>query len=400
MKIFLGTLGSLGDILPFVLLGHEFQSRGHQVILLSNAYLMDMSQLGLPFHAIFDENMAKSFDQAYHDGSLDRASLYLDHLTLPAINPTMDFLAQNATDGDSVLIAFNRVFGMALASEKWHIPRIVLHVTPYGFQNLLAKSLTEMGELLRKPLKEARRLWNMPENNICPSRWLHEDALNIGLFPEWFCDMEPAWGDQVVFGGFPLIKSAMPIDSELARFLDLPEQPLLFVDGTLNPDPPSFVRQACKISTRMNRRALIISNRSIEWQAELPPQVRSIPFAPYRTILPYCAAMIHHGGVGTAAEALVTGVPQLVVANDYDQLTHARLIEGLGVGLASSPDAFLDTETTLAQIEMLLHSQKVTAACLHHASLLNPSTAVSDICNLIESHWMAASNRERTPSPA
>lgn len=398
MKVFLGTLGSMGDIFPFALIGRELKSRGHQVWLLSNPFLADMDQLGLNFHAIFDDQMRGTFRQAYENESRDPEFLLLNYLTIPAIKPTMAFLAENATGGDVLLVSLNRVFGMTLASEKWRIPRIIMHHSPDGLQNGLSRSVIETFELLRKPLNEARQQWSLPEKQTAPYQWLHENALHIGLFPKWFCNTEPAWEEPVVFTGFPLDQSVKPIDAELERFFDVPERPLLFVDGTFNPDPKSFVQQACKISTQINRPALIISSKAAAWQAERPPQVKSIPFAPYRTILSSCAAMIHHGGIGTTAEALAAGVPQLVVANAYDQLRHARLIEDLGVGLASSPSDFLNFDATLAQIESLLRSQKVADSCAHYASLLNPRTAVSDICDLIEAHWMTAMNIGMPPS--
>ena len=43
--------------------------------------------------------------------------------------------------------------------------------------------------------------------------------------------------------------------------------------------------------------------------------------APYRCLSPQMAAIIHHGGVGTTAEALLAGVPNAVVAFGVDQPT-------------------------------------------------------------------------------
>ena len=48
-----------------------------------------------------------------------------------------------------------------------------------------------------------------------------------------------------------------------------------------------------------------------------------VPFAPFRQLFPRCAAVVHHGGVGTVAKALAAGVPVLpgvvVTARDWER---------------------------------------------------------------------------------
>ena len=56
--------------------------------------------------------------------------------------------------------------------------------------------------------------------------------------------------------------------------------------------------------------------------------------APYRCLSPQMAAIIHHGGVGTTAEALLAGVPNAVVAFGVDQPYHGRRIHDLDAGPA------------------------------------------------------------------
>ena len=56
--------------------------------------------------------------------------------------------------------------------------------------------------------------------------------------------------------------------------------------------------------------------------------------APYRWLFPQMAAIIHHGGAGTTAEALLAGVPNAVVAFGVDQPYHGRRIHELGAGPA------------------------------------------------------------------
>lgn len=54
--------------------------------------------------------------------------------------------------------------------------------------------------------------------------------------------------------------------------------------------------------------------------------VLHISFAPFSQVLPACAAVIHHGGIGTIAQCLRAGVPSLVVPGGLDQPFNAALV--------------------------------------------------------------------------
>ena len=60
---------------------------------------------------------------------------------------------------------------------------------------------------------------------------------------------------------------------------------------------------------------------------------------PHRLLLPACAALVHPGGAGTVAAALVSGCPQLLFPLHYDQSFWAERLAYLGL----SPPA-LDAE--------------------------------------------------------
>jgi UDP:flavonoid glycosyltransferase YjiC (YdhE family) len=64
----------------------------------------------------------------------------------------------------------------------------------------------------------------------------------------------------------------------------------------------------------------------------LPEDVLSLPFAPFSQIYPRCRAVIHHGGIGTTAQALRAGVPALVVPWAFDQFFTAAQVEQIGAG--------------------------------------------------------------------
>ena len=65
-------------------------------------------------------------------------------------------------------------------------------------------------------------------------------------------------------------------------------------------------------------------------------QLRSVQQAVAQSI----AALVHHGGIGSSAQALAAGVPQLVMPMAYDQLDNATRLKRLKVGDWLMPRTF------------------------------------------------------------
>src|SRR6202012_1799180 len=67
-------------------------------------------------------------------------------------------------------------------------------------------------------------------------------------------------------------------------------------------------------------------------RAGVLPGRRCRAYVPLRALLPRCAALVHHGGIGTTAEALRAGVPQVIVPLAFDQFDNAARVRALGAG--------------------------------------------------------------------
>ena len=55
-------------------------------------------------------------------------------------------------------------------------------------------------------------------------------------------------------------------------------------------------------------------------------EVLHLPFVPFSEVCAACAAVIHHGGIGTIAQCLRAGVPALVVPGGMDQPFNAAQV--------------------------------------------------------------------------
>jgi UDP:flavonoid glycosyltransferase YjiC (YdhE family) len=124
------------------------------------------------------------------------------------------------------------------------------------------------------------------------------------------------------------------LPEDVRTFCEAGSPPIAFTLGTGMTHAAGFFRTAVAACNALGARGLLLSKYPDVIPARLPPHVRHCAFAPFRQLLPLCAAVVHHGGVGTTAAALQAGCPQLVLPLAWDQPDNAARVAGLGVGLA------------------------------------------------------------------
>ena len=64
-----------------------------------------------------------------------------------------------------------------------------------------------------------------------------------------------------------------------------------------------------------------------------------LAFGDHDRLLPECALVVSHGGLGTVLRALAHGVPLLILPLGRDQAFNASRVEALGAGIALPLDA-------------------------------------------------------------
>ncbi|MGX7828446.1 nucleotide disphospho-sugar-binding domain-containing protein [Actinokineospora sp. 24-640] len=128
---------------------------------------------------------------------------------------------------------------------------------------------------------------------------------------------------------------------------------------------------------------VVVANGHADLSAiDLPDNVRLAGYVPLSALLPTCAAVVHHGGPGSAANALAAGVPQLALPHMADQFDIADALHRRGVGLVQMPDeATVDTlrsamRTLLADTD--LHAT-VAEVAAENAALPDPPEMIAEV---------------------
>lgn len=174
-----------------------------------------------------------------------------------------------------------------------------------------------------------------------------------------------------------------PIGSEILQFLDSGDTPIVFTPGTANLHSREFFRAAIEASRLLGKRAVLLTHHRNVLPAKLPDSIAHCDYLPFSAILPRAAAIVHHGGIGTAVQAMAAGIPQLVVPLAYDQPDHAARIERLGVGASLRPSRFRGKKAA-EKLEQLLVDREVKDCCATISGKIDFQRALDAACLAIE----------------
>jgi UDP:flavonoid glycosyltransferase YjiC (YdhE family) len=157
----------------------------------------------------------------------------------------------------------------------------------------------------------------------------------------------------------------------------------VFTPGSANLHAREFFRTAVDACLRLGRRGMLLTRFVEQVPAELPATVRHFAYVPLTPLLPRCAALVHHGGIGTAAQAMAAGVPQLIMALAHDQFDNADRVQRLGLGDWLTPFWFRGPRVA-RKLAALLDSPATQSACRAVAQRLSRRGGIEQTAQAIE----------------
>jgi UDP:flavonoid glycosyltransferase YjiC (YdhE family) len=194
-------------------------------------------------------------------------------------------------------------------------------------------------------------------------QWWLSPQLVIGMFPSWYGPPQPDWPPQCKLVGFPRFDATEggPLAADVAEFCAAGDPPVAFTFGTGMMHAASLFRAAAQACRILGARAIFLTRYAHQLPAPLPPSIRHVSFAPFRELFPRCGAIVHHGGVGTLAEGLAAGVPQLILPVAYDQTDNATRVRRIGAGEWISAPAATGERIARALARLLSQSPQTRA---------------------------------------
>jgi rhamnosyltransferase subunit B len=408
LRVLLPTMGSAGDVHPFIALGAALQARGHRATILTNPIFQELIEaqgIGfLPVGSVAEANAAIANPELWH---LRKGFKVIAQVIVPAIGEIYRLIEKHA-DGSTVVAFSSLAFGARVAQEKLGVPSASVHLQPSVIRTLADQGM--MGNVrlsasrpkwfkqglfrlvdsmildrrLKEPLNQLRRTLNLRPVDRVMHRWMHSPDLVIAFFPAWFAAPQPDWPANTHTVGFPLwdAADAAPL-LEAEEFLAAGKPPLIFTPGSAGSTMQRFFKESVAAASRLGLRAMLVTNYPEQVPKHLPPNIKVFGYLPFSQVLPRAALLVYHGGVGTLAQGIKAGVPHLVVPHGYDQFDSGWRIERLGLG-RSIPERRYRAGRVVSAIQSILEDDASIQRRTELASRIDSAGAVARACALIE----------------
>lgn len=386
MRIVILTIGSRGDVQPYVALGKGLHKAGHTVTLATHAqYSEIISGNGIHFAPIggnAKQMLESQSGQAWlHSGfnPLEFTKQFMNILApfkRDLLNESLG-VCQNA----EAIIYSTLSFPAYHIAEALHVPCFYAplqpmsrtHEIPFiqiaGTFNLgktvnwWTHIMTE--QLCWQPLRHDVNTWRVnqlglsresffgPFNKVHKNEFPFLYGFSESVFPkpgDW-----PAW--HYITGYWYLNgKNKWKPDKNLADFLERGSAPVYVGFGSMvvydNPD--ELVRLVLRALEKNGQRAILQKGWNHWKTTDLPDWAFSLDYAPHDWLFPHMSALVHHGGAGTTAAGLRAGVPTVTVPFFADQPFWGWRAAALGCG----PKPILSNKLS---VERLAHAMKIAA---------------------------------------
>jgi rhamnosyltransferase subunit B len=410
LHVILTTLGSAGDVHPFVGLGLALRARGHRVTLITNPYFQSLIETrGLEFLPL---GTSADVESAIIDPDLWHPrkgfEVIARRVIVPALEATYRHIEASA-DGSTVVAASSIALGARIAQEKLGIPTASVHLQPIVIRSLIEPGTfgttrlsrsqplwfkralfrfidwAAIDRVIERPLNEFRASLGLAPVHRALNGWIHSPECVIAFFPDWFAAPQPDWPPHTHTVGFPLWDGgdARVTAPEALEFLSASPAPIVVTAGSAAATAQQFFREAVNAVTRIGARAMLVTNFAEQLPRRLPKDVAPFGYLPFSEVLPRAALMVYHGGIGTLAQTVSAGIPHLAVPRSHDQFDNGARIARLGLG-RSLPESRFRAARAAREMSALLSDAALGRRCSEYSARMDSRAALARACELIE----------------
>lgn len=364
MNIVIPTIGSRGDVQPYINLAQGLRNAGHNVTLATNPTLCPLVEqhgvkaapvgCSVDMGAEAERLLEKSFDNMWV--GMIRVMQLGGRLVEEAFPDVL------AACQDADLVVTSDTGSGVVEAEKLNKPWMSvtlqparLPLVPEGKPTLLAKLFDwTLGKLFIGPTNRFRKKVGAPLvqdiTTMLSSRLIllpvnrHVAAPNRRWMPQ--VRQTNYWYARPIAGWTP--------PPDLLDFLSAGEKPVVVSLGVMGAAKSRQAAQSVLDAVQQTGvRAIVQGWGEVLTQMRVPPGVYSAGAMPHDWLLDQASAVVHHGGFGTTAAGLRSGVPNIVIPHIIDQYYWGQRVFELGAG----PKYFTRRQMTASRL-----AQSITQA--------------------------------------
>jgi len=420
MRITMICIGSTGDVRPYIILGRELKSRGHDVAICAfSPFEQTILSEGMRYKRLrgdVKELMAGLMTGASGVMFLKQARDALLNL----IGTMLEDFEAACEDADAICATFLGEVIQSIAEAK-KVPYIQTHYYPMDFTfdtpiasapgqhagKVWNKATYQMAYLLISVLEKYyladwREAHGMPRRKMAstPKYELNGHTIPVLYAMSPLVMPRPSeWAENIHMTGFWLSKDDghyIP-DPALVSFLENGEKPIYVGFGSMvnaeMSETLDVVLEALRLS---NTRAVL----STGWGGVKIPEREDVfvaDFVPHDWLFKHVAGVVHHGGAGTTAAGIQAGCPTLIVPFGGDQPFWGTRAAELGIGPKPIPRDKLTVQRLTRAFTDLKETRKYRVAARELGERLQLENGAYTAANIIEyelKKWLRDEGRE------
>ncbi|MEZ5008443.1 MAG: glycosyltransferase [Chitinophagales bacterium] len=392
-KVTILTIGTSGDVHPFVALGIGLKKAGFEVKIATHEEFKTLVEdYGLTFSPVVGnvgasmktEQVKKSIDEGgkrkeFFNSLIDEAAPLFEQALLEfktacegaelVVSSALTLhVASYLTDHFDVPLIFCSVNPAGPTSEFHHIladPAIGPKVMHSAYNKTTHKILTEI--IWRYIKAELEPAWNklMPEvkfPKLDPLQKAFERKLPLILmaYSPAILPKPKDWSVLQHVTGFwwlPSIEKYAP-EQALVDFVENGEKPIYAGFGSMaNENDQMLSTIVIPAIKALHQRAVILDDGSDLSEFKNDPDLFFIKRADFNWLFPKMKAIVHHGGVGTTGLSIQAGIPTLIVSFIPDQRFWGWQLAQIGAMPKPIPKKSINYQTFHDSLQELINNQ-------------------------------------------
>ena len=340
-KIAMFTMGTRGDVQPYIYLSKGLMREGYDVVLGTH-----------PCWRSLVEDAGIHFEPVGPDIDIEKETTIIrgrSKNALMSMIKTMNFIMKiiegsskevyEICKGKDLVIVTHSQMG-AVEAGILGIPKVNVTLQTEMIGEKLRKQ--KLGERLiggfiakqaAKPTNKIRKLYGLP-----PVRSAEEemsDKLNLIPISKYVIDRNPYWEDKNKLTGYWYDEEEdYTPDEKLKTFIESGEKPIVLALGAMSFETGSDRKKLdmfVNAFQKTGQRAIIQGFQKTLEDYELPGSMIHAGSVPHSWLFRQAKCVIHHCGFGTTASTMIYGVPSIPVPHVLDQLGFAMQLENKGV---------------------------------------------------------------------
>ncbi len=387
MRVLVAAFGTRGDVQPAMVAARALQAAGHTCELFVPPSSAEwVRSLGLSATAIGIDYAAVS--KAASEGriiDLLRVLPMMRH----EVDTQVEAMGEVAKQCDLVLGCSVFAAGRLL-SELRGVPYRFLALSPFmipspehpapfirsqtlpGWLNRLTWRLNEVvwASFIKGPLNRRRRAVGLAP---APTVWnaLLADVTYLAAEPSLFPSPKQLAPTRELhqLGALFLDEPNAALSPKLEAFLRAGPPPIFLGFGSMSDRNPAKTTAAIVEGARLAGKRVVVSRGWAGFELPDDEHVCVVGDEPHHLVFPRCAAVVHHGGVGTTHAVVRAGVPQAVMPHLLDQFytAHRLSLAGVGFGVPRyrlSGPRFAELFTRLSQSQLVERAQQLAPSVI------------------------------------